>query len=318
MCKSGAFTPVALFVYNRPWHTQMTVEALLKNAEACHTPLVIFSDASKNGSDTDRVAEVRAYLRSIQGFQSIRIVERATNFGLSRSIADGVSTLCAEYGRVIVLEDDLLTSPDFLRFMNQGLDLYKDDAAVASIHGYAYPLESDAEVPESYFLRGADCWGWATWARAWQHFEPDGFKLKSMLQHQNLEYRFDFDGNSAYMKMLRNQIKGKNDSWAIRWHASAFLKNMLTLYPRQSLVANIGFDASGTHCAEADYFATSIGVGPANLKRVELAESQEMRGRMVAFFRKLRRRRYRSALGRLKSVAKRRLGRMRELFSRWI
>ncbi|ASJ25639.1 glycosyltransferase family 2 protein [Laribacter hongkongensis] len=313
---SEQFSPVALFVYSRPKHTQLTVEALLKNPEACNTPLVIFSDAAKGPADAGSVGLVREYLHTITGFKSIRIIERTSNMGLSRSITAGVGALCAEYGRVIVLEDDLLTSPDFLRFMNQGLDLYRDDAVVASIHGYAYPLGSDTAVPESYFLRGADCWGWATWARAWQHFESDGLKLKSMLQYQDLGYQFDFDGNSAYMKMLGNQIKGKNDSWAIRWHASAFLKNMLTLYPHQSLVANIGFDASGTHCAEADYFATDIGVGPASLKRVELAENQEMRARMVAFFRNLRRARYRNALGKLKSVARRRLVKMMGQFFR--
>lgn len=301
------YSPIALFVYNRPRHTKLTVDALLKNPEASDTRLVVFSDAAKKPSDEGFVNAVREYLRTISGFKSIRIVERKSNMGLAQSITSGVGVLCDEYGQVIVVEDDLLTSPDFLRFMNQGLEIYRDDAAVASIHGYAYPLGLDAGVPESYFLRGADCWGWATWARAWQHFEPDGRRLMSSLQDRNLEYLFDFDGNSAYMKMLSNQIRGKNDSWAIRWHASAFLGNMLTLYPRQSLVANFGFDASGTHCAEADYFATSIGRAPKSLKRIELVETPEMRARMVVFFRGVRRARCHNLLKRIRSAVRRRL-----------
>jgi hypothetical protein len=301
------YSPVALFVYNRPRHARLTVETLLKNPEASDTHLVVFSDAAKTQSDQGSVDSVREYLRTISGFKSIRIVERTSNMGLARSITAGVGALCDEYGRVIVMEDDLLTSPDFLRYMNQGLEIYKEDAAVASIHGYAYPLGLDAGVPESYFLRGADCWGWATWARAWQHFEPDGRELLSKLEKQKLGYLFDFDGNSAYMKMLRNQIRGKNDSWAIRWHASAFLRNMLTLYPRQSLVANFGFDASGTHCAEADYFATSLGAAPESLKRIELMESSEMRARMVVFFRGVRCSRYRNLLNMIRLAARRRV-----------
>lgn len=296
---------VALFVYNRHWHTKMTVEALLRNAEACDTPLVIYSDAPKNESAACSVAEVRAYLRTIQGFGSIQIVERVTNLGLARSITDGVTSLSREYGRVIVLEDDLLTSPDFLRFMNQGLSLYENDTAVASIHGYAYPTCNREIIPESYFLRGADCWGWATWDRAWQHFEQDGSKLLRRLERARLGHCFDFDGNSSYVRMLRNQTKGRNDSWAIRWHASAFLDNMLTLCPRESLVINIGFDNSGTHCGVADYFSTNLGAAPARLKKVDIVENKEMRDQVVKFFRRVKWMRYRNAWHRIVSLLQR-------------
>ena len=301
-----SYAPLALFVYNRPWHTQKTVEALLRNAEACDTPLIIYSDAPKNESAACNVAAVRKYLRTIQGFGLIRIVERERNFGLARSITDGVTSLAREYGRVIVLEDDLLTSPDFLRFMNQGLDLYENDAAVASIHGYAYPTCDREAIPESYFLRGADCWGWATWDRAWQHFEQDGMKLLQRLENERIGYRFDLDGNSSYVRMLRNQTKGRNDSWAIRWHASAFLDNMLTLYPRESLVVNIGFDESGTHCGEADYFSTTLGSAPEILKKTNISENEEMRGQVVRFFRRLKWKRYRNAWRRIAPLLQRR------------
>lgn len=302
----STFAPVALFVYDRPWHTKKTVEALLNNIEACDTPLVIYSDAPKQESASARVAEVRTYLRTIQGFRSVRIVERETNFGLAKSITDGVSALCTEYGRVIVLEDDLLTSPDFLRFMNQGLCLYEHDSIVASVHAYAYPTDHDQDTPESYFLRGADCWGWATWARAWKHFEHDGLKLFREIECRNLGHRFDFDGCAPYLRMLRNQIKGKNDSWAIRWHASAFLANLLTLYPRESLVINMGFDDSGTHCGSIDYFSTKLGSAPPILRKIEIVESQAMREEVKNFFCRAKWARYRNAWRRVISVLRRR------------
>ena len=192
---------------------------------------------------------------------------------------------------MIVLEDDLVTAPDFLRFMNQGLNLYEEEERVASIHGYSYPIESDG-VPESYFLRGADCWGWATWVRAWRHFESDGAKLLHRLEHHHLGHRFDYDGCAPYMHMLRNQIRGRNQSWAIRWHASIFMDDMLTLYPRQSLVANVGFDDSGIHCNEVDYFANTLGTAPMQLGRIQIEENEAMRTRVVDFFRAMRKQRW--------------------------
>ena len=152
--------PVILFVYNRLWHTKQTVEALRKNEHAMNTDLFIFSDAPKNNISAPAVEEVRKYIRGIGGFRSVSIVERDENFGLSKSIVDGVTSLCNEFGRVIVLEDDLVTSPYFLNYMNEGLNIYRHEEDVISIHGYVYPLVEN--LPETFFFRGTDCWGWAT------------------------------------------------------------------------------------------------------------------------------------------------------------
>ncbi|MBY5348765.1 glycosyltransferase family 2 protein [Rhizobium leguminosarum] len=282
--------PVILFVFNRPMHMARTVAALQANELAEQTPLFIFCDGQRNEKEAERVRQVRELAKTVTGFKAVTIVEREKNYGLAGSIIDGVGRLCEQYGHVIVVEDDLITSPDFLRYMNHGLNLYADEERVASIHGYAYPVASD-DAPDSYFLRGADCWGWATWARAWKHFEPDGAKLLKALKERRLARAFDYEGNAFFLAMLRNQVKGKNQSWAIRWHASAYLDNMLTLYPRQSLVVNSGFDGSGAHCSDVDYYAGSLGHAPKKLKKIPVEVNEQMRLRVLGFFAEMRRQR---------------------------
>jgi hypothetical protein len=240
--------PLALFVYNRLWHTQETIKALQKNALASDSDLIVFSDGPKDdAASRESVAAVREYLKTIGGFKSVRIVAREKNYGLAKSIIAGVSEIIGQSGRVIVLEDDMVSSRYFLQYMNAALDLYARDDRVISIHAYIYPVPET--LPETYFLKGADCWGWATWRRGWSLFEPDGQKLLNELEAKKLTKEFDFSGSYPYTKMLKAQIAGKNNSWAIRWYAAAFLKDKLTLYPGQSLIDNIGLDGSGTHCS---------------------------------------------------------------------
>ena len=227
--------PIALFVYNRLLHVQNTVEALQRNKFASESDLYIFSDGPSGEVEIENVLKVREYLKTIIGFKSVAIIEREENLGLARSIISGVTEIVDKYDRIIVLEDDLITSPFFLKFMNEALEFYKDEINVISIHGYLYPVK--AQLPRTFFLRGADCWGWATWKRGWNLFEPDGKKLLYELKARKLKKQFDNNGAYPYTKMLEKQVKGKNNSWAIRWHASAFLKGKLTLYPGNSLIA---------------------------------------------------------------------------------
>jgi len=234
--------PIALFVYDRLDMTIKTVDALKNNTLSHESSLFIYSDAAKDTSNFAEVEKIREYILGIVGFKEVTIIRREKNFGLAENIIDGVGSLVEKYGKVIVLEDDLITHPKFLEFMNKGLDAYEDDTNVASIHGFVYPIK---DLPETFFLKGADCWGWATWNRAWRVFERDGSLLLEELKKQKTTYEFDFGGSYPYTKMLKDQINGRNNSWAIRWYASAFLRNMVTLYPRESLVAHIGY--CGTH-----------------------------------------------------------------------
>lgn len=276
-------SPVALFVYNRPWHARQTIESLRKNLLAAETDVIIFSDGPKTEVDARSVEEVRDYLCTVEGFRSVTRRESPVNKGLAKSIIEGVTEVLCDHESIIVIEDDMITSPYFLSYMNQGLILYEHDEEVVSIHGYVYPVK--AKLPESFFLRGADCWGWATWRRGWALFEPDGRVLLEELKAKGLTDEFDYENTYPFTKMLAHQIAGLNDSWAIRWQASAFLKDRLTLYPGASMVRNIGFDNSGTHSGVQDkVFDVEVNREPVKLEKIALTEMPEARKAFSHFF----------------------------------
>jgi GR25 family glycosyltransferase involved in LPS biosynthesis len=238
--------PIVLFVYNRPTHTRRTVEALLKNEEAKESDLIVYSDAPKKPEAADAVREVRDYIRTISGFKSVSIVERARNWGLANSVIDGVTTVLNKYGRIIVLEDDLVVTPHFLGFMNRALERYKHEPKVVQISGYMFPVKIKTRE-DALFLPLTTSWGWATWQRAWGLFDPEAKGYARLKAEPELRKRFNLDGAYDYFSMLEDQLAGRVDSWAIRWYLVTFLFEGLTLYPRQSLVTNAGFDGSGTH-----------------------------------------------------------------------
>lgn len=277
-------TPITLFTYARLDHARRTVEALLRNHQAASHDLFVFSDAARSPEKQSTVDEVRAYLATITGFRSVTIYHRLHNFGLAKSIIEGVTQVLSDHERIIVLEDDMVTSPHFLTYMNEALDKFVDDERVISIHGYVYPVER--ELPEAFFLPGADCWGWATWRRGWRLFNPNGQALLDELKRRELIKDFDFNGTYGYSTMLEGQIKGTNDSWAVRWYASAFLAGKLTLYPGRSLVHNIGNDSSGTHCGTNTTYDVVLSVSPIDLDVLEVAPSAQGLAVFEVFFRK--------------------------------
>ncbi len=264
--------PVAVFAYNRPNHFQKTLAALSANVLASRSDVFVYLDGPKSESDSVASKKIQEICNGAINFNRLTIVPRDRNLGLASSIISGVMELCDLHGRVIVIEDDLVTSPFFLSYMNDALNLYQFEDSVASIHGYVYPIS--ARLPETFFLRGADCWGWATWKRAWDHFEPDGSLLLSQLKKLKLEDEFNFGGACGNSQMLEDQISGRNNSWAIRWHASAFVKNMLTLYPGRSLVKNIGHDGSGTHCETSMQYDSVISNVPIDLRKIPAHPSE--------------------------------------------
>lgn len=275
--------PIALFVYARPEHVRRTVESLLRNSEAANSDLIVFSDVARTSDKEKAVRQVREYVDGIEGFRSLTIHHRPENYGLAKSITEGVSQVLSEHDRVIVMEDDLETSPFFLRYMNEALERYAEDDRVISVHGYIYPVRKP--LPEAFFLRGADCWGWATWRRSWKLFNPDGQFLLDELKRQKLLKAFDFNGAYSYSGMLQGQINGTNDSWAVRWHASAFLANKLTLYPGRSLVHNIGNDSTGTHCGASEVFDAVLSTTPIRLDGVVVEEFTAVKAVIEQFFR---------------------------------
>ena len=277
--------PVALFAYNRPEHFRKTIEALAKNHLASDTLFYLFIDGPKNEHDKKSGLKIEAIASEYEkNFASIELMVSNSNKGLAGSIVSGVTKMLERFDSIIVLEDDLVTSPFFLEYMNEGIRLYKNHPKVASIHGYIYPIKKT--LPETFFLRGADCWGWATWKSAWNKYNPNGKYLLSELEDQNLISSFDLDGAAENSRMLRDQINGENDSWAIRWHASAFLEGMLTLYPNTSLVFNIGNDDSGTHSIKTDLYDVGVAQSKVKIHKIKVVECQSARFEFIQFFKK--------------------------------
>lgn len=254
------FAPIALFVYNRPQHTERTIKFLQQNQLAAESRLFVFSDGFKSAEDQAKVMEVRELLKSIDGFKSVEIIERPENMGLANSVIAGVSRLVKDYQQVIVMEDDLITSPFTLTYFNEALSRYREEEKVMHIGAYMYPLKEN-NLPESFFYRAATSWGWATWERAWQHFEPNIDTLMGQFDAKK-KSAFSIEHKMNFWKQMQDFKNGKNNSWAIRWYASIFLKGGLTLNPSQSLVNNIGHDGTGIHSGINDIYNVIINPKP--------------------------------------------------------
>lgn len=275
---SSELAPVGLFAYDRPDHLRSALSSLAANPEARLTAVTIFCDGPRAKGDERRVAQVRQVAHSsdvASMFAQVDVKEREANVGLSTSVIEGVSSLLEAHPSVIVVEDDLVVSSSFLGFMNAALEEYRDVEEVVSIHGFT--MKTERKLPATFFIRGADCWGWATWDRSWQVFDPDGLGLLQRLDASSEVEEFDFWGTFPYRQMLIDQIEGRVDSWAIRWYASAFLERKLTLYPGKSLVRNIGQEGSGTHSTLLDSHDVAEGDFHLPLARIDIQESQEAR-----------------------------------------
>jgi hypothetical protein len=280
--RPAQYLPVLIFAYRRPIHFSNCWRSLAENAEASSTDLHIFLDGPKNATDSVAVRETKEEARRIHGFKTVHLHCSDVNQGLSASIINGIGTIKSLAHAWIVLEDDIEVSPFFLKYMNEAVAIYRDVPEVASIHGYVYPIASI--LPETFFLKGADCWGWATWQAAWTRFEPDGKKLLEQLKIRGLEKEFDLGGVAPFTEMLKSQISGRNDSWAIRWHASAFLAGLHTLYPGRSLVKNTGLDNSGTHCGSTIKFDIDLSPGPVEVLPITVEESAVGRKAFQEFY----------------------------------
>ena len=275
--------PILLFVYNRPEHTRRCIESLTRNALAADSTLYIYADGAKDTTQQSAVDEVRSYLRTIRGFKTVNLIERKENWGLARNIIDGVTTQVNHYGKVIVLEDDLVVAPYFLQFMNDALETYKDEPKIGHIQ--ACDFTQDPSLPETFLIKWTGSWGWATWERAWKHFNPDGKALLEELEQRKLTYTFDFNGKYGFTRMLRRQIEGKNNSWAIRWNASLFLKDILSLNVGRSLVQNEGFDGSGTNCGGGGLYASNLHLAPLPVQKISpIEENKAARQAFVRYY----------------------------------
>ena len=239
-------TPLAIFTYNRPDHTRDALSALENCWRFADCRAVIYCDGPKTPAHEDGVAATRRVVKDWAWRVNAEVIEREKNLGLARSIVSGVTEQCQKFGRTIVVEDDLVVSPDFLDYMLQALDRYQEYANVYQISGFMYPISNPANL-DAFFLPLSTTWGWATWERAWCIFSWDADKALVQLSDPKMSKQFDLDGSFPYTDMLRRREEAHNDSWGILWWYAVFQANGLVLHPRQSLVWNGGFDNSGIH-----------------------------------------------------------------------
>lgn len=242
----NSLTPIALFTFKRPDHTRRTLESLSQNPEFLNSPLFCYCDGARHDGEAPQVEATRKLLRDWP-HPNKTLVERDRNLGLAKSVIEGVTQLCSEYGRVIVVEDDLVVSPVFLNYLNTALDRYADEPKVMQISGYMFPIEVLSQTG-ARLLPITSTWGWATWNRAWKYFGVAEKEISELLSRQSRRRAFDLDGAYPYTRRLRQQINGKSDSWGIQWYLTVFNAGGLVLYPPATLVQNIGHDGSGTHC----------------------------------------------------------------------
>ncbi|MES2567375.1 MAG: glycosyltransferase family 2 protein [Bacteroidota bacterium] len=235
--------PIILFAFNRPWHTRHTLDALSRNLEAKDSLLYIYCDGAKENTEGEnilQIQEVRLLAKAESRFKEVVVKESHKNKGLANSIIEGVTEIINKHGKIIVLEDDIITSPFFLKYMNDGLNTYENSANVYAINSYMFPVNFDKTTT---FLSplATGSWGWGTWTDKWEAFEVLP-KYKSIIQNNPLlRARFNF-ADYNYADMLNN-----TNSWAIRWYYSVFLRNGLGVFPTKTLSHNIGFGISATH-----------------------------------------------------------------------
>lgn len=284
---STVLSPVVLFVYNRPHHTRMTLEALHANALADATQLIVYADGQKGNSFEERAKteEVRAIIREKPWCGSVELIEFETNRGLATSVVAGVTEVVNQFGKVIVLEDDVVTSPGFLKYMNEALDLYEEEEQVMHISGYMFPVKG--KLPPTFFYNTASCWGWATWKNRWAYFRDDAKSLFREIYNSGRLKEFDLQNSVDFSRQLQDNISGNKETWAVKWYASMFLRNGLSLHPWPSLTNNIGHDLTGQNCAPSAVFHWDKLAHEIPVERISLKESPKARRLMKLFYRDL-------------------------------
>lgn len=280
------FAPLVLLVYNRTWHTKKTLDALALNMEAKESSLYIFCDGPK-GNATDKVRqeilEVRLLAKNENRFKNVIVTEYEENRGLADSVVNAVSDIVNLYGKVIVLEDDIITSPLFLKYMNDSLTLYEFDDRVYHISGYMFPVKK--RLPSTFFYNTASCWGWGTWRRAWDSFNDDAGYLLNEIQKMNLVSSFDIENSYNFFNDLTMNADGRLKTWAVKWYASFFIKNGFSLHPYPSFTNNIGHDGMGENCVQSDQFNWYKLSNTYVSRKIDIVENKDARTAMREFYR---------------------------------
>lgn len=251
--------PICLFTYNRLNETKLTIEALKNNYLAKDSELFIFSDGAKNKQDIKDVIKVRAYIKTIIGFKKVAIIESEENKGLANSIINGVTKIIDKYSKVIVLEDDLQTTPNFLDFMNKALSYYYRDKNIYAVNGYSLFISSLCKQDSIYFHKRACSWGWGTWDDRWNKEIFDKTVIRNKIsEDKKILKKFEKEFGADVSRMLIDNLKEKNNSWYIRWIFYNFIKQKSSVFSSFSKVENIGFISNATNCNGISVYKTKL------------------------------------------------------------
>lgn len=254
--------PIVLFVYNRPEHTRIALQSLSECQYADQSALYIFADQAKNEKAKEKVEQVRSIVRENtwkEKFQEVHIIEALQNKGLADSVISGVTQVINQYGRVIVVEDDNRLAPDFLDYMNRGLEYYENNHRIGHIGGYKSPIKIPEDYKKDVFLMGrGSSYAWATWKDRWDLVDWDVKDFKEFKKDKKAIASFNEYGKDRF-EMLKNQVEGNMNSWAIRFSYAMWKHGMFAVLPCKTRVENIGLDGSGVHnVAQDTRFAVSI------------------------------------------------------------
>lgn len=293
---------ITVFAYKRPDHLKRVLSAIVRQIDGRDIPIVVFIDGPRFNGDQIAVNKSRDVAKSFTANNCVSVKSSESNKGLYESLTQGISSVFQDFDAVIVIEDDILVSQYFLDYMVAGLRKYQHRHKVASIHGYSPPI-TRYQMPENFFLRGADCWGWATWKDRWSLFNSDASAMATSIEKLGLTNRFNLYGNYDYMSLLKSRANGKSSSWAICWHATCFLSGLYTMHPGRSLVKNIGLESSGEHCASAPWMDSLISEAPVQVIECPIEEDPHI---LKIYSRQIAGRRFtiKNILARLKNFVK--------------
>jgi hypothetical protein len=268
--------PIVLFVYNRPDHTRATLESLSKNILANESDLFVYCDGPKEGATLKELKAIDATREIVKGGEwcrSVKIIENGKNKGLAESIVEGVSTIVNQFGKIIVLEDDIITSRGFLKYMNDALDFYEETSQVMHVSGYMFPLQT--RLPETLFYNVGSCWSWGTWKNRWDCLELDESILMNKINLLGRKKEFNIGESYNFFSQLEDNFSGKINTWAVKWYASFFLKEGFALHPGKSLVNNIGHDSSGVHCGVSEEYSNDELASEVKVEKIPIKKNKK-------------------------------------------
>lgn len=248
---NSPYAPIVLFAFNRPDHLKKTLNTLARCELAAQSRVIVVIDGPRHEEDRRKQEMIISDLHVVSGFESVEVRAREFNVGLEQSISNGVTAVTTEYGRAIVLEDDILVSPHFLRFMNDALNFYQNKKEVWHISGWNFPI-TDTDLPSSFLWRTALGWGWATWADRWQHYKRDPHTLIQCWDQIDIQ-AFNLHGSFDFWDQVVKNASGQLHTWAVFWYSTIFEHGGLCLNPTKAMTTNIGFDGSGTHDADIEF-----------------------------------------------------------------